>query len=105
MYEAITLMSSFAEEVKLFIRKLSIHSTKPTFKATISNNKYDTKEQLHVDLKVLLENYMRIHKDLKDYPLWQEKFEIDVSKLFAFSNIIFDVPEIYELVDRQKIFK
>lgn len=98
-------MSSFAEEVKLYIRRLGIHSTKPTFKATVSNNKYDTKEQLHHDLKVLLENYKKIYKDLADYPLWQQKFETDVSKLFAFSNIIFDVPEIYELVDRQKIFK
>jgi hypothetical protein len=98
-------MASFAEEVKLFIRRLGIHSTKPTFKSTISYNTYDTKEQLHEDLKVLLTNYKTILNELNDYPLWKQKFELDVSKLFAFSNIVFDVPEIYELVDRQKIFK
>lgn len=98
-------MSSFAEEVKLFIKRLSIYGTKVTFKAVISNNKYDTKERLHADLKVLLSNYKNILDDLKEYPLWQEKFESDVCKLFALSNIVFDVPEIYDLVDRQKIFK
>ncbi len=105
VYEAITLLSSFAEEIKLFIRRLGIYGTNPTFKAVISNNRYDTKDRLHSDLKVLLQDYKYILDNLKDYPLWQEKFENDVSKLFAFSNIVFDVPEIYQLVDRQKIFK
>ncbi len=98
-------MASFAEEVKLFIRKLGIHGTKQTFKSVVSYNKYDTKEQLHHDSQILLENYKQVLNDLSDYPLWQEKFELDVSKLFAFSNIVVDFPEIYELVDRQKIFK
>jgi hypothetical protein len=98
-------MASFAEEVKLFNRRLSIHSNKPTFKAVISYNKYDTKEQLHEDVKILLENYKKIVNDLEEFPLWREKFESDVSKQFAFSNIIIDLPEIYALVDRQKIFK
>jgi hypothetical protein len=105
VYEAITLMSSYAEEVKLFIRRLGIHGTKPTFKFVISYNNYDTKEQLHADMKILLENYQTILNDLKDYPFWQEKFQLDISKLFALSNIVIDLPEIYELVDRQKIFK
>jgi hypothetical protein len=98
-------MASFAEEIKLFNRRLGIHGTKPTFKFVISNNKYDTIEQLHLDFKILLANYHSILNDLKDYPLWLEKFQLDISKLFAVSNIVIDLPEIYELVDRQKIFK
>ncbi len=54
---------------------------------------------------MLLENYRKVINYLEDFPEWRDKFESDISKLFAFSNTRFDAPEIYELINQQKIFK
>jgi hypothetical protein len=57
------------------------------------------------EIKIIIENYKIILDALKDYPLWREKFVIDVSKIIAFSNIKTHLPQIYEEIDQQKIFK
>jgi DNA polymerase III delta prime subunit len=97
VYSSIFLMASLAEEIKLLINRAYFNPKKKTLKLILSNNAYDTEDRLN--------NYKRILEDLDEYPLWREKFEGDISKLFAFTNTIFDTPEIYELVDQQKIFK
>lgn len=105
VYEAATLLNSFAEEIRLIFQRASTLPQKRTFKFYFHRNNYDTPERLHEDLKVLLGNYRAVKAALADYPLWSEKFENDMSKLFAVLNINFDTPEIYDLIDQQKIFK
>jgi hypothetical protein len=98
-------MASFAEEVRLFLNRSYLNPKKLSLKHVFNFNRYDTEERLHKELLVLLDNYKKILDDLKEYPLWREKFENDVIKLFAFTNTVFDTPEIYQLVDQQQIFK
>ncbi len=105
IYTTIFQMASLAEEIKLLLNRAYINPRKKTLRHVFAYNPYDTEERIHNDLKILLQNYKNILQDLKEYPLWMEKFENDVGKLFAFTNTIFDTPEIYELVDQQKIFK
>lgn len=57
------------------------------------------------EIKIIIENYKTILEGLKDYPLWREKFENDVSKIIAYANIKSRLPQIYEYIDQQKIFK
>ena len=52
-----------------------------------------------------MSNYNLILEGLKEYPLWREKFENDVSKIIAFANIKSKFPEIYSCIDQQKAFK
>jgi hypothetical protein len=105
VYTAIFQMASLAEEIKLLINRAYINPKKKTVRHIFAHNTYDTEDRIHNDLKILLQNYKSILEDLKEYPLWKEKFEIEVGKLFAFTNTIFDSPEIYELIDQQKVFK
>jgi len=56
-------------------------------------------------MDVIIHNYKMILDGLKDYPNWKQKFEEDVSKIIAFSNIKSRLPQIYEFIDQQKIFK
>jgi hypothetical protein len=98
-------MASLAEEIKLLLNRSYINPKKKTLRHVFASNNYDTEERLHNDLKILLQNYKNILEDLEAFPLWKEKFEIDIGKLFAFTNTVFDTPEIYELIDQQKIFK
>lgn len=105
VYSAIFMMASFAEEIKLFINRAYINPKKVTLRSVFNFNTYDNEERMHKELHILLDNYKKILDDLEDFPLWKEKFENDVMKLFAFSNTVFDTPEIYKLIDQQKIFK
>ena len=105
VYTAVFQMASFSEEIKLLIIRAYINPKKRTLRHVFAFNSYDTDERLHNDLKILLGNFKRILDDLSEFPLWREKFEHDISKLFAFTNTIFDTPEIYELVNQQKVFK
>jgi len=57
------------------------------------------------EIKILIDNYHTILENLRDYPLWKEKFENDVSKIIAIANIKSRLPQIYEYIDQQKIFK
>jgi len=57
------------------------------------------------EIKIIIENYKTISEGLKEYPLWKAKFENDVSKIIAYSNIKSRLPQIYEYIDQQKIFK
>lgn len=57
------------------------------------------------EIHFLIENYKTILDALKDYPLWKVKFENDVSKIIAYANIKSRLPQIYEYIDQQKIFK
>ncbi len=57
------------------------------------------------EIKILIDNYKTILEGLKEYPLWKVKFENDVSKIIAFANIKSRLPQIYEYIDQQKIFK
>ncbi len=98
-------MASFAEEIRLFMNRCYINPKKLTLRSVFNYNSYDSEERMHKELHVLLDNYKRILEDLKEYPLWKDKFENDIVKLFAFTNTVFDTPEIYALVDQQKIFK
>lgn len=56
-------------------------------------------------MNIIIENYRIILDGLKDYPLWKSKFEDDVNKIIAFSNIKSRLPQIYEIIDKQKFFK
>lgn len=57
------------------------------------------------EIKIIIENYKTLLNALNDYPLWRLKFVTDVSKIIAFSNIKTHLPQIYEEIDQQKIFK
>ena len=57
------------------------------------------------EIKIIIENYKTILEGLQDYPLWKDKFENDVSKIIAIANIKSRLPQIYEYIDQQKIFK
>jgi hypothetical protein len=105
VYTTIFQMASLAEEIKLLINRSYINPKKKTLRHVFAANNYDTEERLHNDLRILLQNYKNILEDLEAFPLWKEKFENDISKLFAFNNTVFDTPEIYELINQQKIFK
>ena len=98
-------MASLGEEIKLLLNRSYINPKKKTLRHVFAYNTYDTEERLHSDLKILLENYKNILEDLKEFPMWREKFEIDIGNLFAFTNTVFDTPEIYGMIDQQKIFK
>jgi hypothetical protein len=65
----------------------------------------DTKESLKEELHNLVQNYKKIRDELKDYPLWREKFEVDINKQLAFANLRFHNDEVFEIVDQQKAFK
>ena len=87
-------MSSNSEELKNLIQRLYVQPQKRTIKMLFSYNAYDTPERVHADLKILCENYRVIYDSLHNYPEWQRKFETDVGKLFAFSNIQDKSPEV-----------
>jgi hypothetical protein len=91
--------------LKILQERASIHPQKPNFKSFYIENSYDTKEKLHADLKIMIKNYQTIIDALKEYPLWLEKFTNDINKQLANLNIRFDMPEIYEILDQQKLFK
>ena len=57
------------------------------------------------EIKIIIENYHVLLEYLNDFPLWKDKFENDVSKIIAYSNIKSRLPQIYEYIDQQKIFK
>jgi len=57
------------------------------------------------EIHLLIKNYKIILDELKDFPLWKNKFENDVSKIIAYANIKSRLPQIYEYIDQQKIFK
>ncbi len=105
VYSAIMLMGSFSEEIRLFMNRTCINPKKLTLRSVFNFNSYDSEERLHKELRILLANYGKILEDLKEFPMWREKFEHDVMKVFAFTNTVFDTPEIYGLIDQQKIFK
>ncbi len=56
-------------------------------------------------MDIIIHNYKMILDSLKEYPCWKEKFENDVSRVIAYSNIKSRLPQIYEFIDQQKIFK
>jgi len=105
VYETLFLLNSFAEEIKLFNSRIYVYPKKRQLKTIFVKNKYDTPTRLHDDMKIILSNYRNILHELNDYPEWKNKFINDVSKQFAFSNIQQNFPEIYKLIDQQKIFK
>lgn len=99
-------MSSFNEELKLFINRLYVSPQKIfLIKKIFLSNSYDTEEKLVEELHTHINNYKIIVKDLEEYPLWQTKFINDTSKQFAFANIQKFYPQVYELVQQQKLFK
>lgn len=57
------------------------------------------------EIKIIIENYKIIVEGLKEYPLWKTKFVNDVSKIIAIANIKSRLPQIYEYIDQQKVFK
>lgn len=105
VYETVVLMASFTEELKIFTNRVYTRPKTPSIRHLFSANSYDDNTKLKEDLLILLDNYKVICEALKDYPLWKEKFESESSKLFAYNNTIFDTPDIYELINQQKIFK
>lgn len=57
------------------------------------------------EILVIIDNYKTILEALKDYPDWRQKFVTDVSKIVAFANIKSRLPQIYDQIDQQRIFK
>ncbi len=57
------------------------------------------------EIKIIIENYKIVLEGLQDFPLWRAKFENEVSKIIAIANIKSRLPQIYEFIDQQKIFK
>ena len=102
------LLSSYAEEFKIFIQRLYVHpqikNVKGYFTSVfnsvliINQNKYDTKEQLESDLIVHIENFKRIIIALENYPEWKAKAKEDVNKLLAYGNMKEHFPEFYEIL-------
>lgn len=60
---------------------------------------------MEAELRILIDNYKVILEGLKDSPLWKEKFENDVSKVVAYANIKSRLPQVYEYINQQKVFK
>mmetsp|Transcript_29353 Transcript_29353/g.30464 ORF Transcript_29353/g.30464 Transcript_29353/m.30464 type:complete len:233 (-) Transcript_29353:95-793(-) len=105
VYETVTLLNSFCEELRLFNARLYVNPQKRIFKSFFVRNFYDTPEKMKDDLNTLINNYVMIDAALEEYPVWKEKFSSEVSKLFAFSNILKHNPEIYSILSQQKLFK
>jgi hypothetical protein len=105
VYTTVFQLASLAEEIKLVLNRAYTNPKKKTLRHVFAHNSYDSDDRIHSDIKILLQNYKNVLEDLKEYPLWREKFENDIGKLFAFTNTVIDIPEIYQLVDQQKIFK
>lgn len=99
------LLGSFCEELKLFISRLYTYPQKNFVKQKLVKNSYDTETRLREDLKIIINNYLIIIEALDEYPEWKSKFQLDVSKQFAFMNIQKRFPEIYGLIQQQKLFK
>ncbi len=99
------LLGSFAEELKLFISRLYTYPQKSNWKQKLVKNSYDTESRLREDLKIIINNYQIIIEALEEYPEWKEKFHNEVAKQFAFMNIQKRFPEVYSLVQQQKLFK
>lgn len=105
VYESSMLLSSFLLDIQSFNNRLFVNPKKQYLKTMFVKNLYDTKEKMHEELTTLIQNYKIICDDLKDYPDWLAKFETEAKKLFAYSNVLGDYPEVYSIVQQQKIFK
>ena len=97
-YDNIFLLSSYAEELKNVIQRLYVQPQKRSLKLFFSYNSYDTMEKVHSDLKTLCENYKILYDSLHNYPAWQRKLEVEIGKLFAYSNIADKSPEVYAVL-------
>lgn len=105
VYETMFLLGSFGEELKLFISRLYTYPQKNSWKQVLVKNSYDTENRLREDLKIIINNYVIILEALDEYPEWKEKFQVEITKQFAFMNIQRRFPEVYGLVQQQKLFK
>lgn len=112
VYETIFLLSSYSEDLKLYVGRLSNIKQKESLINIITKvynisiqNFSDIPESLNEELYVLLENYKTITTALEEYPLWKTKFEEDVNKQLAMINIRFQNEKIFEVIDQQKSFK
>lgn len=105
VYEAATLLSSFHEEIKLYNNRVIINPKKSHLKNFFIKNQVDNHDDLTNEFSIILSNYKTIHAALDNFPTWQVKFENDTIKLMAFSNNSYNLPEITEIVQQQKIFK
>ncbi len=104
-YEAAQLLSSFLLDIQNFNNRLYSFPKKASFKNPFVKNFYDTNDKLHQEFEIIIQNYKLIYEDLKDYPLWQLKFDTEAKRLLSYSNILSDFPEIYSIVQQQKLFK
>lgn len=112
VYEAIFLLSSYSEELKLYMGRLANLKQKESLLNILTKvikcliqNYSDTPECMKQELDKLLENYKIIKSALNDYPLWKLKFEEDVNKQLANINIRFHNDKIFDVIDQQKSFK
>jgi hypothetical protein len=105
IYETMFLLGSFSEELKLFISRLYTYPQKNNWKQALVKNSYDTENRLREDLNIIINNYVIILEALEEYPEWKEKFQNEVTKQFAFMNIQRRFPEVYSLIQQQKLFK
>lgn len=105
VYETMFLLGSFGEELKLFISRLYTYPQKNSWKQVLVKNSYDTENRLREDLKIIINNYLIILEALEEYPEWKEKFQVEIAKQFAFMNIQRRFPEVYGLIQQQKLFK
>lgn len=104
-YEASQLLASFLLDIQNFNSRLYSIPKKASFKNPFIKNFYDTKKKLHEEYEIILQNYKLIYEALNDYPLWQVKFDNEAKKMLSYSNILGDFPEVYSIVQQQKIFK
>ena len=105
VYETIFLLNSFSEELKLLIQRIYINPQTTGLKQLMNRNAQDTTTKVKADLIKLIQNYIKITEALTKYPEWKTKFEFEISKQLAFINIQKNFPEVYTLVQQQKIFK
>lgn len=105
VYETLFLFASFSEELKLFISRTFTNPKIKRLKSYFVYNYFDNEEKLKKDLKIFINNFIAISEALDDYPEWKNKFILDISKQFAFINIQKDAPDVYKLIQQQKLFK
>lgn len=104
-YETAMLLSSFLLDISNFNQRLYVLPKKPSYKTLIVKNFYDTKANFDEEYRILIENYKMIMISLEEYPMWKEKFDLEAKKLFSYSNILNDFEGVYDIVQKQKIFK
>lgn len=104
-YETMMLLSSYSEEIKLYLQRLYVRPLKNSWKLIFLNNEYDTDEKFKEEIEILIENYSKITEALNDYPEWQQKFKQDINKQLSYANIQQNHPEIFKVIDQHRAFK